>query len=370
MTDEELDEIKMDLADLAARHDDIYLPLLEDLFTHIYPISPPPPVPNPTWMSYDKYEPISIPTIMMEMIASFSSYRPDACTPLLPILVGLSWSEDIRISEPASLAVSNITDTNRLEWNKLLKADDSSQGEEKVGEDAARVATKLVCHDYSNHSVFEKLFPNPMKSFTRPYPYFPFNSSEFFHWSPNTFPRLHSYVTFQTTTALTFLLGAIQTRSTLIAKGEQFTKGVLTRPLAARMAAYAGGGVVSAIGAVVWCFLRDYPSKNSYGFKFFDAPTADAAEAKKPLMGGDIGRTMSLLHTYDANAYDRLKKLLKALYHKNILKSQQEPDQGVVSPSRPDIKTEPNAKKILRDAVGVSLFTSVSIFLTLSVAPT
>lgn len=121
---------------------------------------------------------------------------------------------------------------------------------------------------------------------------------------------------------------------------------------------------------MVWCFLRDYPSKNSYGFKFFDAPTADAAEAKKPLMGGDIGRTMSLLHTYDANAYDRLKKLLKALYHKNILKSQQEPDQGVVSPSRPDIKTEPNAKKILRDAVGVSLFTSVSIFLTLSVAPT
>jgi len=60
-------------------------------------------------------------------------------------------------------------------------------------------------------------------------------------------------------------------RSQLFSKGEQFTNGKLTRPLAVRLATYAGGGFVCGLGTVIWCLLsREFSlSPNSkHGFKF------------------------------------------------------------------------------------------------------
>lgn len=147
ISEEELLEIKLDLADLADRHEDIYLPLLDDLFTHIYPLpSSSHEISTSTRTNNRATQPNTLPLLMVEAIASFSSYRPDVCQELLPMLVGLSWSEDVSISQAASLAVKNITDKDRIEINRLLNGGKGANELEEIAE----IATALLADEGSS----------------------------------------------------------------------------------------------------------------------------------------------------------------------------------------------------------------------------
>jgi hypothetical protein len=69
ISEDELVEIKLDLADLSARHEDIYLPLLDDLFTHIYPLPPSSLGMSSVRTNMKAIQSTSLPLLMVETIA-------------------------------------------------------------------------------------------------------------------------------------------------------------------------------------------------------------------------------------------------------------------------------------------------------------
>jgi len=49
-------------------------------------------------------------------------------------MVGLSWSEDVRVAQAAAITVRNITDAERMEFNTLLE--EKNKGNNAVKEEA------------------------------------------------------------------------------------------------------------------------------------------------------------------------------------------------------------------------------------------
>jgi hypothetical protein len=270
----------------------------------------------------------------------------------------LSWSEDVKISQAASLAVNNITDEDRIETNRLVN---EGGGGERANDfrGTADIAAMLVADEGSSYPAF-------VKKWQQSFPYYPsLNPSTPITWSPDLLHTLNSYAGFVSATTFAYIYGTFQMRSHLMSKGEQFTQGILTRPLAVRMAAYFGGGFVCALGTVVWYLLSDKPGK--YGFKF-DTPNGSSNSfLADPLTKGWTIKDVLA----NPECAGEIKGLLR-IHQEPKHQKPPPPQEASREKTQAEIEEQVSALKssIVRESVTSTISTCAVLYLSLSLAPT
>ena len=212
----------------------------------------------------DEYETRSCRSItlkVLHILSSISLYSPTSLAPVIPLVVGMThYDDDKGIVEASKVIVRNFC---KFKGDKKVKEEAEMKG-------LAKCAYALIPSSISIGMLWNgTVQPSP------PVPYFPSPSSPHpsLSWSPLHLQRINKFSETRSFASFAFTWAFLTSRFRLIARGEMYADGILTKPFSTRLAHY--------VKSSLWCFV-------AVGFfnQFYDPMVSSISQRAFPFKYG------------------------------------------------------------------------------------